>query len=437
MGWSRGLWLGACSLLLNILWVLCIPPVQSPDEPSHLLAVYELRERGRLPEIHFQLDAAGVPVEPVGAYSHPDVLSLASAAGITDYFRQQPYESSQPPTYYALAAAASAPVAHDPRLALYAARLVSALFGALTVLFVWAAVREMAPAHPPFAILCAGVVALLPQFAFNSAGVGNDSLNNAVCAALLFTLLRGVRRPAFDRWMVLAGALLGLGFISKVSALLLGPAIIATVLLRARSAAHFARMAAGASVGALAVGGWLAVRNLVEYGEWTGSAEVLRWYAERLPNLTEIGAGAKDRFLWESTTSLIGRFSWMDRTLPTGYYWLGFGMFGLLLLLTLSNLPAIVRRARACPVLLRQIAICAATVAAVVVAYIQFTLSVAYQPQGRYLFPALVPLAVLFCAGLYRVSVRVPRRLGLALRAVPLLVLTFLQGVSLMVVAGG
>ncbi|MDQ3929890.1 MAG: glycosyltransferase family 39 protein, partial [Chloroflexota bacterium] len=368
-----------------------------------------------------------------------------------------PYESMQPPLFYLAAGLASSPFSPSPEVLLYISRLVAALFGVGTVYFIWAATRQILPAQPGLALLTALCVALLPQFGWNSGMVTNDSALNFTSALTVYAWCRGIRQPTYDPWLVKAGLAFGLAILAKLTALALVPAFLLVIWVRARdpeglsgrlfSPAIMRRMfsyslVAGVSV--LAVTGWWLVRNLITYGEISGALNAFRYnaysgvggvYTESPPSLNQ--------FLFDAFTSFIGRFSWFgvsDILLPTWLYTLwrltivglviGFAVF----LLRRRGQTWRLKERISSPAfaMLLMLLVCTASIA---LSFIQFNTQVAHQPQGRYLFPLLLPLALAFNGSVYLFTRGLPNAVRQWCRLLPLglVGLTYLVAITVFV----
>ncbi|MEO5951399.1 MAG: hypothetical protein ABIQ44_02930, partial [Chloroflexia bacterium] len=170
--------LAALSLLLNLVWVFTIQPFLAPDEPEHLMTVREIQRKHILPELHFDFttNPRGVPVPTFDDPPFTDAVQQVLGTGAR---HQISFESVQPPFYYITAALASWPVSDNVLAQLYVCRIVSAIFGMLTILFIWATIRELSPSSPRLALFCATTLLFLPQFTFNSSYAANDAALNA------------------------------------------------------------------------------------------------------------------------------------------------------------------------------------------------------------------------------------------------------------------
>src|SRR5215217_3965238 len=160
---SVGLALAALSFTLHLFWAATIRPLNAPDEPAYLQTVMQVRNGDLLPELHFDFTAnpAG---QLVGTPGDRDAQAYIQATGYTDPIRLMPYEAVQPPLYFWLAGGLARLLPPQPQTILYLSRLVAVLFGALTVYFSWAAIRQLAPRDPQWAVAGAGVIMLLPEF---------------------------------------------------------------------------------------------------------------------------------------------------------------------------------------------------------------------------------------------------------------------------------
>ena len=177
---------------------------------------------------------------PDELFHYPFVKHLADGHGlpVQDPANPGPWEQegSQPPLYYALAAAVSRwvpsddlwellprnphadiglvrpdgninQVIHSPRegfpyrgaaLAIHLVRLFSVGLGVVTVLFAYLLGVELAPHRPALALAGAAVVAFTPMFLFITGTVNNDNLLVALSTASVWLILRLVRRETSD-----------------------------------------------------------------------------------------------------------------------------------------------------------------------------------------------------------------------------------------------
>ncbi len=433
------------SLLLNTAWALLNKPLAAVDEPAHLQAIMQVRKQHRLPEAHFnfQNTPAG---EVVNTPMDQATYDFAAGLGYDKIpLLLLPYEGMQPPLYYLLAGLAAHLVPPDPVPVLYVGRLVAVLFGAGTVYFCWATIRQLAPQAPMLAIAGAGSILLLPQFAFNSAAASNDSAVNCLSAACFYVWLRGLREPQYDPWLRRAGLLLGLAVLAKLSALALLPGLILVWVFRVGAGAggstpwtmqlHYGlQLGANAGGGIAATCGWWLVRNIFVYGEFTGSYGAIRFYQGHLQPIDFRYPGAFDLFAQLTTESFWGLFGLMSIPLPREAYqianMLGLGFFSLSLFGLIRGGSRWLRGYRTIAASTWQaVVVMAAATATLFVGYMQYNLLVAFAPHSRYLFPVLVPIGLLLTSGLYFLAPG--RSAKVVALSVPLLWLAVLHAVGL------
>ncbi|HOT90187.1 MAG TPA: glycosyltransferase family 39 protein [Anaerolineae bacterium] len=311
-----------CSFtVLGLLYSAAVPIFEASDEVWHYPMVQHIAEHWTLPV---------QPLEP-GAPSGP--------------WRQ---EASQPPLYYALAAALTAwidtgdlaqvrhlnphvaageatpdgsnpnLVVHNPALerfpwrgtvlAVHIARLLSVLLGTWAVYLTWALVRELYPQSPGLALIAAAIHAFTPMYMFISASVNNDNLVVPLCSLALLMMVRIVKsqksevesRKSKVKSYLALGVVIGLGLLTKASAIALLPFAAATIAWEAwqnlqrqienqkskiknhpsllptpysllpKIALHALRNLALVFLPALAISGWWFYRNFRLYGDWLG-----------------------------------------------------------------------------------------------------------------------------------------------------------------------
>ncbi len=447
VGAQPGVALALLTLWLGILWMVVTPPLNAPDEPAHLQAVMQVRVLHILPELHFDFSTnpAG---EIVRTPVDPATTAYIARAGFHLPAKLEPNESWQPPLYYLVTGLVTQVIPPDPVWILYASRLVSVLFGAGMVYFCWAATRELAPAAPMWAVAAAGVVALLPQAAAGRAVVANDTAVNCCVMAAFYVWFRGLRCKDYDPWMLRAGAAVGLAVMSSLSAALLLPGLGLVVLFRAFQVGQgrairgprlgrAVRMSLGAGAVLLLICLPWVVHNLLVYGEPTGTAGVLQYARATYPLYNLSLPRVQQDFVRQTWESFWGWFGWRDAPLPVEFYQQA--VWGAVVLLALSGLAGLSwllyarRTHRRLPAYAWQAGLLLALVVVeLCVSYVQFSLNVAYQAQGRLFFPALLPLALVFTGGLQAIPPgRVPKIVALS---IPLLWLAAMNAVGLLVI---
>ena len=241
----RGALICALVACLNaICWSIITPPFQAPDEPSHFAYTQELATTERLPisaPSNYSAEESAVlsDLHHLEVRWHPEVHAISSATEQQRLDRdlnrglsprgegKVGVASAQPPLYYALEV-----IPYGLGLAgslldqLELMRLLSAMMGALTALFIFMFVREALP-RLPWAWTVGGLsIALAPALGFMSGVVNPDSMLFAVSAAIFYCLARAFRRGLTRRLAIVIGVLTAVGFLTKVNFIGLAPGVI-------------------------------------------------------------------------------------------------------------------------------------------------------------------------------------------------------------------
>ena len=261
-------------------------------------------------------------------WHYPFVECLASGQGLpvqhADQLGPWRQEGSQPPLYYALGALLTRGidtsdmatvrwinphadigtitrdrnvnmVIHTPReafpyrgtvLAIHVVRWMSLLMGAITVFAGYLLAGQVFPGDRIVPLATASVTGFNAMFTFVSASVNNDSLVIMLCSICLWLMAKYVAgRPSIGQWLLL-GVLLGLGSISKASALGMLPLAALTILFTAWRHRSWKDLLAGGllvSLPILLLGGWWYYRNWRLYGDPTGLSAFVAIVGRRYP----------------------------------------------------------------------------------------------------------------------------------------------------------
>lgn len=375
---NRKTWLAAIialHLIFGLVYWSCTPYGVAPDEAYHGQYVRSLVENHRLP-----------------VFNPSD---------------RENYEAHQPPLYYALGVpfylGAKLLGATDPGVGV---RLLSLILGALSILVTYATIRALVPRRKSTALACAGFVALLPMHLALSSSVGNDILTELVFGVAILLMVRLLQDSHTSHLSL--GLVLGLGLLTKTTCVLLFLPAILTYIMLLRRRALTAKMAgggAGIMLGAsLMVGGWWLARNALLYGDPFALSIFNQAFAHTAkPDYFLVGQGMSlplyivlvaEYTLW----SFWGVFGHMKVFMPVWIY----------LILLLTGLVALVGSVRPLISLGREsrgsrdALIVIGTVAVLVLAsFVRFNLSF-FQAQGRYLYPAIIPIALTFVLGIER-----------------------------------
>ena len=273
---------------LGVTYSVVVPPFEASDEKWHY------------PMVKYVADNGALPVQ---------------VPGVETPWRQ---EGSQPPLYYALAAAATFWIdtsdvdvvrhlnphvdpgatpdgnvnlaVHRPAwesfpwrgtvLAIHLVRLLSVLMGVAAVYLTYLVARRVVPGEPALALGAAAIHAFTPMYVFISGSVNNDNLVvplSNLALLLMITLIdpkSKIQNPKslFVRYLTL-GCVLGLAALAKTSSLaltLLTALVVVARAVRRRSWQEFLVGGLATLVPFVAISGWWFLRNLRLYGDLTG-----------------------------------------------------------------------------------------------------------------------------------------------------------------------
>ncbi|MCA1554183.1 MAG: hypothetical protein LC737_07380, partial [Chloroflexi bacterium] len=400
--------LAALYLGVAATYSLNTPLFEGSDEPAHFEYVAALARGETLPLFHVSPSERGnyESHQPPLYYALSALAVRAFAPG--DYavaLQRNPHTAYDPlePTNKNLflhTRAEDFPFTETAR-AVHVARAVSILFGLGALLATFALARTLFPAQPALWFGAAAVVGFLPQFAFSSGVVSNDSAATMMSAVALWQLARvavrfasasplGVARDWSFVWL---GVWLALAPLAKESDLVVVPlALLALALLAWRANAALRRtLVRGTLVTAVvfvALVGWWYVLRYMALGFWFGTTD-----SAVLPDVTPSIEGITSQWT-ELEISFWGLFGWNIVPLPQVVYdalhWLSVVALGGVLLTFARRAYTTIERTSLLGLSLFALAVLGAFVR---------WMSVTGQAHGRLLFPALPAFAVVCCVG--------------------------------------
>lgn len=228
-------WLLLLYMVFGIIYMSVTPIFEASDELWHFGTIEHIRETGELPVQNPEPDA-------------PETI-----------YRQ---EGSQPPLYYGLMALVTSPIdisdaeqyrlpnpharAGDPGsygnknlvlhpvegvplsgtpLAVYVMRTLGLLMGLGTIYAVYQCGQLIAPHRPVVGLVAAAITAFNPMFIFISASVNNDTLVILLCSVAIWQMMLTLKHGFDTRRSLIIAVLIALGALTKLSALVLVPAI--------------------------------------------------------------------------------------------------------------------------------------------------------------------------------------------------------------------
>jgi len=398
---------------LGTAYALQTPAWQAPDEPAH----YNY--------IQFLVQKHALPILQRGEYNQAYIAEFTRTPQNTASMSIDPlrYEDYAPPLYYLLA---------EPIYALTdgwitAIRLLSVVLGGALVIAAYFIGAEVYPDQMVFALGGAAFVAFVPQHLAMMSAINNDPLAELLIALTVLQCLRLFRSTIVrKRRLVLLGVTLGLGLLTKATfyytAVPIALVTLAWLAFKKQPSKKQPRVSLGwrlfvkqlliVFVPALLFGAVWWLRNLIVYGGFdvlglarhnavvVGQPTTAQW-------LIDYGAGGLvQRFLTTTYRSFWGQFGWMSTPMPDREYVI-LGVMSIIALIgwiwwliqRMGDEGGGMKKAFH---LSPSATILALWVVLTVVGYLYYNVTFV-QHQGRYLFPALIPLGLAFAIGWWQV----------------------------------
>ncbi len=395
-------------VVLAATYAVVVPLFEGPDEDDHFRYAKYLADHRALPVQSFQAgggEAGHQGWQPPLYYAL--VALVISPVDTADYARRLQRNPAQSFTgdraccgrnlYFHLDAE-NFPYERTT-LAVHLARGVTILFGMLSVVAVWLLVTTLFPGQRYLALATTAVATLNPSFLFASALTSNDVPLVALGTLALWVMAKILTAPARAHWQTFAllGGLVGLAILTKTTALGLLPLsalVIVYAAYRARSwrALWVATFAALTPV--IILTAWYFARNQILYGDAlayrliAASALPPRDAPLTLPELWQINLPWLWQTFWGGPTP--GDFpQWLLRALLLTFV---VGVVGTVVYVIRQRRALGAARLWALGVLL-------AWLAFIFVAQVQFIRVASGTDQGRYLFPAIAALALIYVLG--------------------------------------
>ncbi|MHB9034939.1 MAG: glycosyltransferase family 39 protein [Anaerolineae bacterium] len=389
-------------VVLGSLYAVKTPLWQVPDEPAHYNYIRYIAENGALPV----LVQGDFPAEWLS------VLKMFKFEGMS--IDRVKYESHQPPLYYLVATPvyllASSLKLQIPLIL----RFFSLLIGAFALWFGYRIVRIIFPEEPALALGTGAFLATLPMHLTMAMGINNDVLVELILALVVgLIVLSKITSWSWKRALLL-GVLLGLALLTKLQAyvavlIVLAALVWDVITTPNKRPGSFWRNTLGLAgiifgTAFIIVLPWL-IRNAQLYGlndllAQRRQAQVAAGQLATSTYIHQIGLKAYlVAFAQTTFQSFWGQFGWMGVVLhPRFYYAAGF-LSGLSLV---GFIVLFIRKLKTRPnldtLLFRGLFILLVWGISTLLGYLWYNTQFV-QFQGRYLFPAIVPLGLAFTLG--------------------------------------
>ncbi len=397
---------GAVLALFAILsgWMISVTPYREAGRLVYQRAVVQdvgaPDERQHANYVRHLMDGKGFPVLKPG---DPNLY--------------ESYQSHQPPLYYLIGVGFCKVFAIDPTDPERGIKLryLNTLTGLATLAGIYYAIR-WGLGRTDVALAGMALIGLMPMFISLNSAVTNDSLAYCLITWTFAMACLGASGGLTWKRTVLMGALAGLALVTKTTAVVTLPLIVATpFLVRHIDPRWMAKAAAAVGIALVIVAPWW-IRNTQIYGDplairafkeaFVGTAYREQFIeniaAMRQAKGLDPGGATMEYwsqwFGWWTLRSFFGAFSQMDIFLPNPVY----GVLSLLSAVVVLGWSRGIRpsdepeeRARAG----RFHVLAAVLLVGVFLSYLQFNWTY-FQAQARYLYPAVAPIAAGFGLGL-------------------------------------
>lgn len=349
----------ALYLLFGLLFLAFTVPYRAPDEGPHYTYANTLYTEHRIPAIWESL------------------------------------EGHQPPLYYLLLQPLFWMTPDGTKFSrVYLLRIATLLMGAGLPAFVYLTSRRLFPLDRFVQIGATAVASLTPQLLFINGIINNDALTNLAGAASLFLIIRTVQKKQLSRCATIWNmVVIFVGVFSKLSLAPIALFLFALTLWKGWRHWRWIGLALFPTLAGIVL---LALHNIHLYHDATAFSYMKKaWYADQHRDMFSLQRIIRwSRTLFESYWA---RFGHANISLPPNYYTLcktlaGMSAAGLVLfgIRDYKKLNAAVRWPLAATPLVA-LTLFAGT----------FVYSLTFfQPQGRYLFPAIGAYGILFILGM-------------------------------------
>ena len=425
-------------LIITVTYSVINPLFEAPDEHFHFFTIHEIATTGKLPVIPEIYDELLGP-EP----AQPPLYYMLTAPLMAFFDVSEAREQIQLNPFAWIGSADAVVNVNRSSvtewelwpwqgyaLAGHVIRVVSALLGLGTLLFVFSSARSIWPENGRIPILATALIAFLPQFNFLHSAITNDTLIIFLASAGIWQLLRLWYGSVSRKQLLTLGITIGLAALAKNAGILLMIYAVGFLFILALRNVNYSQniwkqmgrwmweTAVFVILPVLIITGWLWVRNYSLYKDFTATNQFI-----------EIAGGDRGYTLWQVWAesdglwlSFFGVFGWFNVLAPQWVYtiWNGIVLIAAVgivyaAILTASHLYALLRQQSETIFtwgqrLLSQSwmigALLLGWLVAVYAGLVTFMLQTE-AAQGRLLFPAIVPIALGLGFGISRLQIKI------------------------------
>ena len=268
------------SFLVGGIWAAVLPPWDLNDEQQHMDYVQKISVTGSLPILGDSRLSPGI-TESIAAtdrWTHLHLKRPSSMDPSTWGLEGQSYQSYQPPLYYLVLVAPFRLMPADSLFTMYGLRLITVFLAALSALVLYLVLVEITNGRRDLSLLGSIALILVPERAQATSRVNNDVMTELFGTLALLLIVWQWKSGLTWRRSFAIGLVVGLALLSKSSAVVLVVLMVFAFLKPSTDGPFRYRMhhLATQLLVVVVVSGWQIGRNVVLYGDPTGSAAFLR-----------------------------------------------------------------------------------------------------------------------------------------------------------------
>lgn len=278
----------------------------------------------------------------------------------------------------------------------YLLRILSVIFAAINILFIYKIARLITD-NMNFSLFAALIAASLPQFAFISGMINNDNLANLMSTVSLFLIIKILKEGFSLKQIVLLGIALGISVLSKKTLMFLLPGVVLTFLYKSividKEYKDYLKYMFVILLLTVLITGWYFARNIFLYNDILGTQMEI----DTMPTLVDKKSLFSNYFITTFPRGLfisfIGLFGWMNLK-PPSYIHFMYIIFGIASIYGFAKSKIIKEKYLFNTVILMTFF---ALICFSGIIYFNLTFT---QYQGRYMFPVLSLIVLIFSQGL-------------------------------------
>ena len=392
------------SIVASLLWAIIIPYDDANDEFLHYNVVRFLADEKRLPIFNKDDYTEIKCYRTAFPYLFGKIIDVPVCQSSYSIFPFPSYLISALPVLF---------IQKDASYRYLFARLPNIIYFAVFLIITWGIIRRFFSQKyiQKIAII---TIAFIPQITFINSYVNSDGFSLMVGASVFYVWIRCLDDGLTKKNIILGAVSLGLLASTKYNYFALFPATAIFFLFSHKQFAleKILKFIIAVTIGIMTISGWWFIRNYFLYGDALGFSTVKKTLTALAPDnitIADFGHNFLSTLLitnWpiQSFKSFFAVFGWMSIYLPNIFYVITLLFFILSFfgwLFAFSN--TIYEKKILTFLRSKRFPFFAASLTTIVITIslsVWTSLHNDFQPQGRYLFPALIPVILIIIKGL-------------------------------------